>query len=66
MGYCCFALIFDDGSEVVYGTGSVADFIRYPPGKTAINVAGLKQMTHYDKPTSPGRDFSFCLYSDET
>ena len=42
MGYTVFKLQFKDGSTQAYLSGNAVDFIAYPPGKTAADVAAVE------------------------
>lgn len=39
MGYFLFTIVYNDGSREVYVTGGAVDFIPYPDGKSADDIA---------------------------
>jgi len=64
MGYTIFTVVFKDGSTVPYGTGNAIDFVTYPEGKGASDVADVLPHTgreRNDFMMCP--EYTWCLYS---
>jgi len=64
MGYTIFTVVFSDGCRQAYSSGNAVDFIRYPNGKSGLDVVAVEphEGRGADPVTSPG--WYWCLYSD--
>ena len=64
MGYTLFEIEFTDGSRIAYGNGNAIDFITYPPGKTAADIAAVHPHAGRESP-HPFRppEYFWCLFS---
>ena len=65
MGYTIFTVVFSDGRRQAYSSGTAVDFIRYPDGKSGLDVVAVEphEGRGADPMRSPG--WYWCLYSVE-
>jgi hypothetical protein len=64
MGVYVFTVLFADGSKQAYRSGSAVDFLPYPAGKSAKDIAGV--MPHEGREDPSVKDclaWYWCLYS---
>ncbi|QUD87680.1 hypothetical protein [Phenylobacterium montanum] len=66
MGYTVFTVKFHDGTSCAFGNGNAIDFIHYPAGKSARDVAAVTpHVPAGGRNMNPVPDYSWCLYSVE-
>jgi hypothetical protein len=65
MGYTIFTVVFKDGTTVPYGTGNAVDFVTYPEGKSASDVADvLPDVRRGRTDFMKCPEYTWCLYSN--
>jgi hypothetical protein len=65
MGYSIFTVIFSDGAKQSYEAGNAVDFISYPEGKNAADVADVQPHVGRDATRWRVPKYYWCLYTDE-
>ena len=63
MGYTVFTLVFRDRRTQAYLSGNAVDFVTYPAGKSAQDVASVHpHRGRDDHPSSDATPYSWCLH----